>query len=72
MPACTNCIESEWHHAKVYMPKYGVHKGLHAGYLAEFMWRRMNSDKDKFITPYPRYHETFGKKYLTKCPSSVQ
>ena len=32
--ACTNCIESEWQHAKVYMPKYGVHKGLHAGYLA--------------------------------------
>ena len=29
--ACTNCIESEWWHAKVYMPKYGVHKGLHTG-----------------------------------------
>ena len=43
LAACTNCIESEWHHAKVFMPKYGVHKGFHVGYLAEFMWRRMNT-----------------------------
>ena len=41
--ACTNCTESEWHHVKVFMPKYGVHKRLHAGHLAEFMWRRMNT-----------------------------
>ena len=69
--ACTNCIESEWRHAKVYMPNYGVHKGLHAGYLAEFMWHRMNCDKDKFITLIQDINETFGKKYVTKCPSSV-
>ena len=66
--ACTNSIESEWHHAKVYMPKYGVHKGLHAGYLAEFMWRRMNSDKDKFLCLLSDINETFKDKYLMKCP----
>ena len=66
--ACTNCIESEWWHAKVYMPKYGMHKGLHAGYLAEFMWRRMNSDRDKFICLLSDINETFEQKYLTKCP----
>ena len=66
--ACTNCIESEWHHAKVYMPKYGVHKGLHAGYLAEFMWRRMNSDRDKFLCLLSDINETFEQKYLSNCP----
>ena len=38
--ACTNRIESDWRHAKVPMPRYGVHKGLHLGYLAEFMWMK--------------------------------
>ena len=38
--ACTNSIESDWRHAKVSMPTYGIHKGMHVGYLAEFMWRR--------------------------------
>ena len=27
--ACTNAIESEWRHAKLSMPRYGVDKGLH-------------------------------------------
>ena len=40
--ACTNAIESDWRHAKVHMPPYGLHIGDHAGYLAEFMWRRAN------------------------------
>ena len=31
------------------MAKYGVHKGMHEGYLAEFMWRRKYEDFDKFI-----------------------
>ena len=66
--ACTNCIESEWRHAKVYMPNYGVHKGLHAGYLAEFMWRRMNCDRDKFLCLLSDINETFEQKYLTNCP----
>ena len=47
--ACTNRIESDWRHAKVSMPRYGVHKGLHSGYLAEFMWLQKYYNCDKFI-----------------------
>ena len=36
--AYTNIIESDWRHIKVSMPTYGVHKELHASYLAEFLW----------------------------------
>ena len=64
--ACTNCIESEWHHAKVFMPNYGVHKGLHAGYPTEFMWKRMNTNKDKFQQLITDINETFCLKYLSK------
>ena len=67
--ACTNCIESEWWHAKVFMPNYRVYKGLHAGYLAEFMWRRMNTNKDKFLQLIADINETFHLKYLTKVPT---
>ena len=42
--ACTNAIESDWRHAKVLMPHYGVHRGMHSGYLAEFMWHRKYMD----------------------------
>ena len=31
------------------MPTYGVHKGLHAGYLAKFLWIRKHHDKEKII-----------------------
>ena len=68
--ACTNCIESEWHHAKVYMPKYGVHRGLHAGYLAEFMWCHMHTNKDKFLQLINDINCTFQLKYLHKAPTS--
>ena len=68
--ACTNCIESEWHHAKVYMPKYGVHRGLHAGYLAEVMWCRMHTNKDKFLQLINDINCTFQLKYLHKTPTS--
>ena len=47
--ACTNTIETDWRHAKVSMPTYGLHKGLHAGYLAKFLWMRKHHDKDKFM-----------------------
>ena len=48
--ACTNAIESDWRHAKCAMPKYGIHKGMHAGYLAEFLWFQKYDGHDKFIT----------------------
>ena len=66
--AFTNCIESQWCHAKVYMPKYGVHRGLNAGYLAEFMWRGMNINKDKFLQLINDMNSTFQLKYLHKTP----
>ena len=28
--ACTNAIECDWRHAKVCMPRYGVHRDMHA------------------------------------------
>ena len=68
--ACTNSIESDWRHAKVHMPPYGTHLGDHAGYLAEFMWRRSNADKDKFLTLIKDINMTFKDKYLSKTPST--
>ena len=68
--ACTNCIESEWRHAKISMPRYGVHKGLHAGYLAEFMWRRRYYKSDKFLQLISDVNSAYKRKYLQKCPTS--
>ena len=62
--ACTNSIETDWRHAKVHMPHYCTHLGDHAGYLTEFMWRRSNCDKDKFITLLNDINVTFKEKYL--------
>ena len=67
--ACTNSIESDWRHAKLQMPSYGTHIGDHAGYLAEFMWRRSNCDKDKFLQLITDINDTFKRKYLCKLPS---
>ena len=66
--ACTNSIESDWCHAKVSMPRYGVHRGMHAGYLAEFMWRRKYSDCDKFVQLINDLNEAFKLKYLSLSP----
>ncbi|MCG8622628.1 MAG: transposase [Proteobacteria bacterium] len=70
--ACTNGIESDWRHAKVTMPRYGVHHGMHAGYLAEFMWRRLHADDDKFLTLINDINNAFVKKYLCGLPISVK
>ena len=67
--ACTNAIESEWRHAKISMPKYGVHKGLHVGYLAEFMWRR-KYNSDKLLQPIRDVNWSYHSKYLNRCPTS--
>ena len=67
--ACTNAIESDWRHAKVHMPKYGTHHGQHAGYLAEFMWRRRYHDEDKFMQLLSDINTTFIKKYFNKLPA---
>ena len=70
--ACTNGIESDWRHAKVTMPRYGVHRGMHAGYLAEFMWRRLHMDDDRFITLINDINNAFSKKYLCGLPTSMK
>ena len=67
--ACTNSIESDWRHAKVHMPKYGTHLGQHAGYLAEFMWRRRNHDKDKFMELINDINTTYNLKYINETPT---
>ena len=66
--ACTNKIECDWRHAKVHMPRYGTHLGQHAGYLAEFMWRRKNHDKDKFLELLKDMNSTYELKYLSSLP----
>ena len=68
--ACTNAIESEWHQTKLSMPRYGLHKGLHAGYLAEFMWRRKYHKSDKLLQLIRDVHTSYHRKYLEKCPTS--
>ena len=67
--ACTNSIESDWRHAKVHMPSYGAHLGDHAGFLAEFMWRRANTDNDRFMKLIADINMTFKDKYLCKVPT---
>ena len=66
--ACTNSIESDWHHAKVSMPRYGVHQGMHGAYLAEFMWRCKHSDADRFLQLISDINEAFHLKYLSQMP----
>lgn len=63
--ACTNRIECEWRNAKASMPKYGVHKGLHDGYLAQFMWHRRYYDTDKFLAIIAHCNEAFHEGDLT-------
>lgn len=69
--ACTNKIESDWRHAKVSLPTYGVKKGHHASYLAEFMWRRKYHDADKFIKLIHNLTDMYRKKMITSCPVDV-
>ena len=66
--ACTNSIESDWRHAKVSMPRYGVKKGQHASYLAEFMWRRKYFDTDLFIQIINDLNSHFRNKYFSTVP----
>ena len=46
-------------------------RGLHAGYLAEFMWHQMNTNKDKFLQLIDDINSTFKLKYLHKAPTST-
>ena len=66
--ACTNKIESEWRHAKCSVPPYGIHKGLHEGYLAEFLWKRKHHDKDLFLTFINHLNYSFNHGEVTPAP----
>ena len=68
--ACTNGIESDWRHAKFHMPNYGITQGMHAGYLAEFIWRRHNIHNDLFVTLIQDINDTYIHKYLQYLPIS--
>ena len=66
--ACTNNIESEWRHAKCSVPPYGIHKGLHEGYLSEFLWKRKFHDTDLFFTFIKHLNLTFNSGKITSAP----
>ena len=48
---------------------YGVHRGMHSGYLAEFMWRRKYMDDDKFLQLITDINDCFKQKYLQCSPT---
>lgn len=66
--ACTNKIESEWRHAKCSVPSYGIHKGMHEGYLSEFLWKRKYHDKDLFLTFIKHLNYCYTQGEVTGAP----
>ena len=66
--ACTNGIESDWRHAKVSMPHYGVHRGMHGAYLAEFMLRQKYMDSDKFLQLIEDINSSYNKNFFSVLP----
>ena len=44
----TNKIEGQWRQMKVSLPTHGRKKEHYSPYLAEFIWRYVNRDKDLF------------------------
>ena len=46
----TNKMEGHWRHMKVSLPVFGTRKDKYSSYLAEFIWRHVNKDKDLFAT----------------------
>jgi len=45
----TNKIEGYWRQMKVSLPTHGRKKEHYSSYLAEFLWRYINSGKDLFF-----------------------
>ena len=44
----TNKIEGHWRVAKASLPTFGVKKEYYSSYLASFMWKYQNKDKNMF------------------------
>ena len=57
----TKKIEGHWRQAKVKLPPFGVRKHHFSSYLAEFMWRYTNKNKDLFAV----FLEDVKKVYAT-------
>ena len=43
-------MEGPWRHMKVSLPVFGTRKDMYSSYLAEFIWRHVNKEKDLFAT----------------------
>ena len=46
----TNKMEEHWRYMKVSLPVLGSCKDKYSAFLAEFIWRHVNKDKDLFST----------------------
>ena len=46
----TNKKEGHWRLMKVSLPVFGTRKDMYSSYLAEFIWRHVNKEKDLFAT----------------------
>ena len=44
----TNKIEGHWRVAKASLPRFGVKKEFYSSYLASFIWKYLNKDKNQF------------------------
>ena len=68
--ACTNCIESEWQHAKVYMPNYRVHKGLHGRFRTNHIFPLITYTL--FLSCLPHLHCCFDQRCCQWCYSFLR
>ena len=54
----------------MHKPNYGITQGMHAGYFAEFIWRRRNMHYDLHVTLIQDINDTYIHKYLQYSPIS--
>ena len=62
----TNKIEGHWRQMKVNLPTHGRKKEHYSSYLAEFIWRYMNSGEDLFFVFLRMLQEFISLKIRTK------
>ena len=56
----TNKIEGHWRVAKASLPRFGVKKEFYSSYLAQFMWKHQNKDKNLFIEFIKVIHHVYN------------
>ena len=64
----TNKIEGHWRQMTVNLPTHGRKKEHYSSYLAEFIWRYMNSGEDLFVVFLRTLQEFISLKIRTKTP----